>query len=207
MTVRGHQGITIDQFNGLWAKGDDDSVPRDHFSDSDNIDFIAQSSFTIRPGIDISQNVAVPLSNVKRIYNYPTQSANTLIVLTYDAITGYGHIYHVVNPTTVYGPILSIAGMLDFAFVPYAGRGYISPFVDYTNGALTFQKGMQSQYLYVYLGAGAAARKAAGAGLSGTMTVANGAAGHTDAGTKIFGFVAQTDTGYNSPPTDRKSVV
>lgn len=158
MPVRSHQGIVLDQFNGLWRRGDLDTTPRDHFSDCDNIDFVAQSSFETRPGIDISQDVAVPLSNIKRIYNYPTQTANTLIVLTYDKITGAGSIHHVVNSTTVYGPLLTITGMTDFAFVPFAGRGYISPFGDYTNGALTFQRGLQSEFLYVYDGSGSAAR-------------------------------------------------
>ncbi len=202
MTVRDHQGITIDSFNGLWDRGDPDSTPLDHFSKCVNVDFIGQSSFRTRPGVGISQTVSVPLTNVKRIYNYPTQTANTVIVLTYDDATGVGKIYHVVNKTTVYGPLLSIAGMTDFAFVPYAGRGYISPFGSYTNGDLIFQRGLQNEKLYVYAGDGTAARAAAGSGLGGGMTVANGAAGHTDPGVKIFGIVSQTASGYNSPPTN-----
>ena len=196
--VRDHQGITISDFNGLWLRGDPDSTPLDHFSAGVNFDFVGGSSVRTRPGVGISQSVSVPLSNVKRIYNYPTQTANTLIVLTYDGTSG--RIYHVINSTTVYGPILTITGMTDFAFQPYAGRGYISPFGDYTNGELIFQKGLQNEFLYVYAGDGTAARKAAGAAMSGTMTIANGAAGHTDPGFHIFGFVSQTVSGYNSPP-------
>jgi hypothetical protein len=128
MTVRGHSGIPFEKFNGLWDRGDKDSTPIDHFTECDNIKFIASSSFGTRPGIGLSQNVAVPLSNIKRIYNYPTQEANTLIVLTYDVATDTGKIYHVVDSTTVFGPLLTIVGMTDFAFIPYAGRGYISPF-------------------------------------------------------------------------------
>ena len=126
MTVRDHQGITLSTFNGLRDSGDPDTTPIDHFSDCNNIDFLGYS-FKVRPGIDISQDVNVPIDNVVRIYNYPTQNANTLIVLAIDS-SGNGNIYHVVDSTTVYGPILTIAGMTDFAFVPYAGRGYISPF-------------------------------------------------------------------------------
>src|SRR6266446_10644608 len=128
MSVRDHSGITIDKFNGLWDKGDVDETPVDHFSDCENIDFVGISSFSQRPGIGISQDVLVPVANVKRTYNYPTQSANTLIVLAIDEVTGSGKIYHVVDSTTVFGPILTIAGMTDFAFVAYAGRAYISPF-------------------------------------------------------------------------------
>lgn len=201
MTVRDHTGMPLERFNGYWNTGDIDTVPIDHFSDGNNIDFVGESSFRTRPGINISQTVLVPLSNVKRIYNYPTQTANTLIVLTYDNDSGMGSIYHVVNPATIYGPLLTISGMIDFSFVPYAGRGYISPFSSYANGDLTFQRGLQNQFLYVYDGLGNPARKAAGAGISGSMTAANGAAGHTDPGQHVFGFVSQTSSGYNSPPT------
>ena len=198
MAVRDHQGIVLDTFNGLWKRGNIDKVPADHFSDCNNIDYYGSSSFRTRDGVGISQSVNVPLSNVKRTYNYPTQTANTLIALTYDGTNG--NIYHIVGQT-VYGPLLTIAGMTDFAFVPFAGRAYISPFGDYINGDLTFQKGLAGVSLYVYAGDGTAARQAAGSGLSGTMTIANGAAGHTDAGFKIFGFVSQTVSGYNAPPT------
>ena len=198
--ARDHTGIVLNRFNGLWDRGDEDTVPPDHFTDCLDIDFVAESTFRTRPGIAISQDVLVPLANVKRIYNYPTQSANTLIVLTYDDIAGAGSIYHVVNPTTVFGPLLTIVGMIDFAFVPFAGRAYISPFGDYANGDLTFQKGLANEFLYVYAGDGTPARKAAGAGLSGSMTVANGAAGFTDPGLHVFGLVSQTVSGYNSPP-------
>lgn len=202
MTVRDHQGLALNKFNGLWNIDDVDSTPIDHFTECSNIEFLGQSSsFKTRLGINISQDILVPLSNVRRIYNYATQTANTLIVLTYDDVTGYGSIYHVVSPTITYGPILTIAGMTDFAFVPYAGRGYISPFSNYTNGDLTFQKGLANEFVYVYDGLGNHARKAAGSGMTGAMTVANGAAGHTDPGQHIFGFVTQTVSGYNAPPT------
>lgn len=199
MTVRDHTGVVLDKFNGLWDRGNVDETPLDHFSDCNNVKFVGSASFATRDGIGISQSVKVPLINIKRIYNYPTQTANTLIILTYDGFNG--QIYHIVDSATVYGPLLTIAGMTDFAFVPYAGRGYISPFTDYINGDLTFQKGLVNEFVYVYAGDGTLARKAAGSGMSGAMTVANGAAGHTDPGQHIFGFVSQTISGYNAPPT------
>lgn len=199
MALRDHQPITIDSFNGLWARGDYENTPLDHFIDCENLKFIGTSSIGSRDGIGISQDVAVPLSNVKRIYNYPTNSGNTLIVLVTNS-GGTGEIYHVVNSTTVYGPLLSIANMTDFAFVPYAGRAYISPFTSFLVGDLNVEKGLQNEFLYVYAGDGTAARKAAGAGMSGTLTIANGAAGHTDAGFHLFAFVSETVSGYLSPP-------
>jgi len=317
--MRDHTPTPITNFNGWWKRGSEDEVPSDHFTDCDNIKFIATSSFGSRDGIGLSQDVLVPLENIKRIYNYATQSANTLIILVKNTVTGFGEIFHIVDSTTVFGPLLTIDGMTDFAFQPYAGRGYISPFapqqattpapnigliatavagagvnaglhqyastfvtptgettasplrsvlvvagpnqqVDLSvipvdpsgvatarniyrtiaagtqlkllttiadntttvftdntadgalganvptlntaiiTSSLGIDRGLQGQFLYVYNGDGTAARKAAGAALAGTMTVGNGAAGHTDAGVHIFGFVSETDTGYLSPP-------
>lgn len=126
--MRDHTPIVLDKFNGLYQRGSVDEVPLDRFTDCDNIRYIATSSFGTRYGIGISQDVDIPLENIKRIYNYPTQSGNTLIVLTYDYLTDMGSIYHYIDETTLFGPILTIEGMTDFAFVPYAGRAYISPF-------------------------------------------------------------------------------
>lgn len=203
--MRDHKPIVLEDFNGLWDRGDVEEVPSDHFSDCENIRFLANASFASRDGIDPFQNIVGPLENIVRFYNYITAAGSTLLVLTFDGTTG--NIYHVVNSTTMYGPILTIVGMTDFAFVPYAGRAYISPFTTFVVGGLNVEKGMQNQFVYVYLGAGAAARKAAGATPAGTLTVANGAAGHTDSGTHLFAVVGETDTGYLSAPVAFKDFV
>lgn len=200
MTLRGHQPIVIDQFNGLWQRGDPENTPLDHFSESNNIRLIGTNKIGSRWGVGIHQDVQVPLSNVKRFYNYPTPTGNTLIVLTMDSADTVGKIYHVVNAQTVYGPILTKTGMTDFAFIPYAGRAYISPFTSYLMGDLNIEKGLQNEFLYVYMGDGTAARKAAGDAVSGSLTIANGAAGATDPGFHLFGVVYETSSGYLTPP-------
>lgn len=198
MTLRDHKPIVLNEFNGLWQRGDIEEVPPTHFTDCNNIRFVGSSAFATRYGIDKHQNVAVPLGQVVRIYNYITTGGSTLLCLTWDGTTG--KIYHVVNSTTVFGPILTKIGMTDFGFVPYAGRAYITPFFTYQVGSLNFERGMQSEFLYVYLGAGAAARKAAGTTPAGTLTIANGAAGNTDAGFHLFAVVGESDSGYLTPP-------
>ena len=197
--MRDHTPVVIDSFNGLWELGDPENTPIDHFSDGENFQFKGKSTgVKTRDGIDKHQNVVAPIGNVVRIYNYITQSKNTLLALTYDGTTG--KIYHVVDSTTIFGPILTIAGMSDFAFVPNAGRAYISPFSSFVINNLNVEKGLSGQFVYVYLGDGTAARKAAGTPASGTLTIVNGAAGHTDAGFHLFAVVGETDTGYQSPP-------
>jgi hypothetical protein len=198
MALRDHEPIVLELFNGLWQKGEDKDVPQDHFADCENIQFTSVGSISTRDGVGIHQDVAVPLTNILRLYNYITQDANTLIVLVGNGADG--EIYHVVDSDTVYGPVLTITGMTDFAFQPYAGRAYISPFNSTIVGNISIEKGLENEFLYVYEGDGTPARKAGGDAPSGTLVVANGAAGHTDAGFHLFGVVFETDTGYLSAP-------
>lgn len=203
MPLRSHAPVLFEKFKGLWDRGDVENVPQDHFTECTNL-INNGENITVRPGIGMHQSVAVPLEDVRRMYNYPTQTANTLIVLVVND-SDEGEIYHVVDSDTVYGPLLTIAGMTDFAFQPYAGRAYISPFTSYTIGELNVEKGLQNEFLYVYAGDGTPARKAAGDVPTGTLTIANGAAGHTDPGLHIFGVVGETSSGYLSAPIALKT--
>lgn len=198
MAYRSHEPITLEEFNGLWRKGDAEECPLDHFSDGENFDFVGTRGFRTRYGLGLHQSVVAPLGNVVRIYNFITALGNSLIVLTYDGTDG--KIYHVVNSTTVHGPLLTIAGMTDFGFVPYAGRGYITPFTTTVVNGLNVEKGMTGEFLYVYKGDGTAARKAGATAPTGTMSAAVGAAGNSDGGHHAFGVVFETDTGYLSSP-------
>lgn len=195
--MRDHQPIILDKFNGLWDRGDIENTPMDHFSDAVNLRYFGANSFGSRYGIGRHQDVASPLSNILRMYNYPTSDKQTVLVLT----TG-GNIYHVVDSTTIFGPILTIPAMTDFGFVPYAGRAYITPFDTEVVGGLNRERGLQNEFVYVYKGDGTPARKAGGTKPTVNITVANGApaSGHTDAGVHIFGYVYETDTGYLTPP-------
>lgn len=205
MTLRAHSPVTVAQFNGLWRRGSIDETPFDHGSVVNNIQFFGSSEFGTRDGVGITQNVDVPLSNVKRFYNYPTLTGNTVIVLVINTETEEGEIYHVVDSDTVYGPILSLAGMVDFAFVPFSGRAYISPIGYYTitgldDAPINIEKGLEDEVLYVYAGDGTPARAAAGDAMTGDQTIANGSAGHTDAGVHVFGWVRESISGYLAPP-------
>lgn len=317
-SLRGHPPSEIRTFGGLWRRGDVETTPLDHFTQTNNLTSLGDNTLRTRPGIGISQDVSTPLANVKRIYNYNTGFSNTQLVLTVEQ--GFegpvGNIYHVVDADTVFGPILVVEGMEDFAFAPYGGRAYISPFsksfpvlhppvtaptlalaagnelgvgiyqykvtfvnaegettpsdassitttlgnerVNLTNiltgptgttgrnvyrtavngstfllltsianntttvfadltpdgslgvaaptentavsGNVAVEKGLQNEVVYVYAGDGTMARPAAGPPLTGNMTIANGAAGNTDPGLHIFGFVAETISGFLTEP-------
>lgn len=188
--MRDHAPITIDDFNGLWSRGDDDTIPLDHFKEATNIQYF-DGGFQTRDGIDLFQSVGT-LSDVLRIHPYKMMNGLTLLVLTAN-----GAIHHVISPTVTHNNILVKASMTDFNVVSFAGRAYITPFFTDANG---IEKGLQNEFLYVYKGDGVAARKAAGNKPTGTVTVANGAAGNMDAGLHLFGVVFESDTGWLSSP-------
>lgn len=191
------QPYVVERFGGLYDRADPASVPLNHFTDCNNLRYVDQS-FGVRYGIGINQNVPFPITSVKRVYNFPQQTANTLLVLS--VVGGVGYIYHVVNSTTLFGPILTINGMIDMAFQPFAGRAFISPFTSYPAGDLSIEAGLPADNVYIYAGDGTPARKTGGNPLTGTLTIANGAPGHTDGGFHLFGFVAETKSGYLTQP-------
>src|SRR5262245_46119747 len=119
MALRDHDAIVIESFNGLWDRGDDESAPSDHFIQADNIQYF-NSGFETRNPLDKYQEVAAPLDHIIRLYNYVMQTGQSLLAL----VEG-GDIYHLVDETTVHGPILSIPEMEDFGFVAINGRAYI----------------------------------------------------------------------------------
>lgn len=186
--LRDHAPIVIEEFNGLYKRGDADNCPLDHFTDCENVVFQPGGVKTRTPIAPYLTGETI-LGNALRIYNYQMQTQDSLLVL----VEG-GSIYHVTNQTTVQGPILTIATMTDFAFVAIAGRAYISPFT--TSSSVS--KGIEDEFLYVYKGDGTPARKAAGPGpISATALAATpGVAGFSDLGLHLFAVVYETDTGY-----------
>src|SRR5215216_5521215 len=112
--LRDHAPIVLEEFNGLWQRGDPDAVPIDHFSAANNIAFF-ESGFETRPGV----NSFIAKSSVIRMYNYKTQTLESLLIL----VEG-GSIYHALldGSNTIHGPILTIAAMTDFGFQSFNGR-------------------------------------------------------------------------------------
>jgi len=87
--------------------------------------------------------------------------------------------------------------MDDFGFTDVAGRAYINPFENFIDSdGTTRQRGLEDEFLYVYLGDGSAARKAAGSPPSGSSMVVGVGTGNSDLGFHLFAVVYETDTGY-----------
>ena len=197
--MRDHEAFVIEDFNGLWMRGDKESVPDDHFIQADNIQFI-HSGIKTRDGISPYQNPQLLSSDIIRVYNYTMQTGQSLLILT----TG-GRIYHLVGGNTLHGPILTIPAMEDFGFVAYNGRAYITPFKTYVDAqGVNYELGLQNEFVYVYKGDGTQARPAGGPKpTGGPLVLALGALGQgmaTDAGFHIVAVVYETDTGYFTVP-------
>lgn len=153
--MRDHQPVVIEEFNGLWKRGNDESAPIDHFTDCDNVKYV-ESAVETRDGID----TFIGKGDVLRLYNYIMQTGQSLLILTVG-----GNLWHALldGSNTIYGPILSIADMTDFGFEDWNGRAYISPFTTFTDdNGNDYQKGLEDEVLYVYKGDGTPARPAGG---------------------------------------------
>ncbi len=164
--MRDHLPVTIEEFNGLWKRGPDDSCPMDHFSDCENVISI-EGGFETRPGLDTFPGIA----NVLRLYKYSTQTQEGLLILNTS-----GEIFHQLLDVaeTLYGPILTIADMTDFGFQSYNGRAYITPFKTFQDDlGNNYSKGLENEFVYVYKGDGTTARKAAGFPPSNATTTDN----------------------------------
>lgn len=188
--MRDHAPIVIEEFNGMYRRGDADACPIDHFQTAINIQYY-EGGFRTRDGIDPYQ-IGPQITEVRRIHPYKMMTGLTLLVLD-----STGTIHHVVSPTVVHNAILSKPLMTDFNVVSIAGRAYITPFFTDADG---IEKGLQNEFLYVYQGAGVAARKAAGNPPTGELSIADGVVGNMDAGLHLFGVVFEGDTGWLSPP-------
>lgn len=146
--VRGHDPIVIEEFNGLWSRGDDESCPLDHMLLATNIHFI-QSGIETRPAAAPYGNLTpfqADIRRTRRVYNFTTQKLGQTFLVMLEG----GDIYHVVSPTDM-RLIYSVATANDFAFIQIANRAYISPFRWLTTPTgENYQLGVVNDYLLVY---------------------------------------------------------
>jgi hypothetical protein len=175
----------VEDFNGLFDRGELDKVPDDHASALLNMQH-PQQSVAVREGTTIVQTCG----SVNRIFVYKkTGETSRLLFLI------AGSIYDSTNPTV---PILTITGMTDFAALNLFNRAYISPH----DGI----EGLAGESVYVY--DGTTCRVAAGIRPTGfTMTAAAGTGTKIDEGAHLFAICFETASGHLTRPGPESYVV
>lgn len=187
--MRDHEPVFVEEFNGLYLRGDGFPCPIDHSPEFVNYKF-NQSGFQTRDGIDIF----LATTSVLKYYYYPDAGAGDgYLVLKSD-----NKIYHLVGAIGAFVSFTvsnAIAGMTDFAFVSINGRAFISPTLN------TNLSGLTGEFVYVYDGNQTTMmRKAAGTApttAEGALVPVNSAtAGSVEAGVHVFGVVYETNSGF-----------
>lgn len=178
-----HTPITFDSFNGLYVRGRNESVLRDHSSICTNIEFYDKEIQT-RFGSNLNFD---DITNIKRIRLYKREGEATRVLI----LDSSGNIY---DSTNVASPILTVVGMTDFKMEVFFSRAYITP-IDSAN-----EIGVSGSFLYVYDGTGVA-RKAAGTIPVGTLTATESAiSGNVEAGYHLYAVAFETASGFITKP-------
>ena len=178
-----HTPIPVGKFGGLHSRDSfTDSVPQDHFIDCLN---------TITEGDEVGSRygfrVSVDFSDViRRVRIYRREGAAPRLIILNDT----GEFFDSLISLTT--PILTIVEAKDFDLEQYYNRAFITP----SNGST----GIPSEFVYVYTGSGMA-RKAAGVKpISGFNVTASSTDGVVEAGTHIFAWCYETNSGFVTPP-------
>ena len=181
--IEDHTPISVDKFGGLYSRDSfTDSVPQDHFIDCLN---------TITEGEEISSRYGFTKSvtfneTIKRVRIYRRDGAAPRLIILNDS----GKFFDSARSLT--DPILTVTEARDFDLEQYYNRAFITP----SDG----NTGIPSEFVYVYTGAGMA-RKAAGLKpSSGFNVTASSEPGVVEAGTHIFAWCYETNSGFVTPP-------
>lgn len=180
--MRDHEPLIIEEFNGLWSRGDIDTCPLDHFTESINIKY-TPNGFTQRDGLD-QLDPGTNIAGIKRIYTYNIPAGDGFL-----ALDSSNNIWHII-PTVSKTNILTVANMTDFKMIVVNTYAIITP----QNPPSAI-----NDKCYIYRGDGVAARQVGGiqpVNADGALAAASGAAGSVEAGYHVYGVVYLTNTGF-----------
>lgn len=176
-----HQPIPIQDFAGLYGVDSfTDSAPPNYSINELNL--ISQGNeLKTRDGFGVAHTVTAPV----KFYVYRRQGeASRILYLSGTSIID-------LSTTTT---ILTVVGMTGFAAYTYNNRVFLSPH----NGV----SGVPGSFVYVYNGSGTARKAAAVAPVAGFTAAVSGTAGIIEAGTHIFAWVFESESGFISAPSE-----
>lgn len=173
----------ITEFNGLYVRGTEESVPSDHFIKASNLRYLP-NGFETRYGTSLSLAVG---AGVRRFFPYSIEGQADRIIY----LDTTGKIFDSLFPGVA---ILDIAAMVDFSMIVLNDRAYLSPH----NG----DTGLPGEIVYIYQGGGTSARPAGGNPPSGfVLTAADSlVAGFVEPGLHLYAVIYETDSGFLTRP-------
>lgn len=180
MKLENYEKISIGSFKGLYRRGTEETVPKDHAIDLKNVTF-NKGDVRTRPGIAVS--FAFPSERIKSFI--ATFNDNAVHLLTLDIA---GNIYEDDNGTV----LLNVPGMIDFEAINLFNKCFILPVLG---------PGAASSRMYIWDGT-LAPRPALGFAPSGPIPLlaVDGPAGDIDAGLHKIAVVYETDSGFITKP-------
>lgn len=170
----------VREFMGVFDRGDQDSVPPDHFIDALNLDFAVRSIFTRRGATTrFTFTIGKPRNTVRQFVG---EGITPLLF----SIDDDGKIY---KDNTL---LTTVASAIEFGAVEFFNKMFISPrdSLDGVGNLLVYDKVTNT-----FREAGGLAPTAAGA-----MIAVDGAAGVVPLGTRKLAVIYQTNTGYYTKP-------
>lgn len=195
MRLEDYKSLTLDDFKGLWSRGEDDQVPLDHFSDCLNVDYELGEART-RDGLSSSITVGYASGKIRRFANIFNPVGIITLILD-EAGNLYTHSSRAGDTATT--PLITVAGATDFSAIQMFSRIYIA-FHDGSNG-------LSGVNLKVYIPNATLAsdviRDAAGLvpSAAGAIIAANGAASTLmNAGTYKIAVTYETTSGFLTVP-------
>ena len=196
MTLRGHEPLPIDDFNGLWGRGDADSCPPGFWTDCANMEFSQSSAFSRFPfAREYSCNIGMMRQQI-----FVTKVAGVQTVFIMGMDFGGNFYKQQISPTPgdANPVLLNAAGansILDFDLVSINGIAFIT-FSQATVGLSSL--GSPAFGTNVYLYNGTTFRQAGGI-RPGAATIAVSAGGAGDPGWHMMGVAFEYDTGFVGP--------
>ena len=190
MRLEDFKNVVVNNFRGLFIRGDEENCPSDHFTDCLNVRFEHDNCLT-REGTYLSHASLGGIGVIKRWFNYlePSTLDQCMLILT------TGGAIKKLKVGSLSAAIITNANATDFSAIMLNERIYIA----LHDG----QKGLNGVNLQVYDPVGGSIRDAAGLAPSaaGAMGAANGAASVlVNAGVYKIAVAYITDSGFITVP-------
>lgn len=181
MTDLSHTPIPIEDWKGIYTRGEDDTTPQGYFLDCLNVKFNESDAYTRDGSVKILE-----ASSIVRFFIYKRLGETTRHIF----LDSNGSLFDSLYPGT---PIWTDATFTDFSGLNFNNRYYITP-----HNRIT---GIPGKHVLVYDGSGTARLAGGAAPVGFTLGAANSASdGNVELGTHLFAVCFLTSSGFITQP-------